>query len=63
MFTMVDNRSIKVKVLKETSKTVTIRMTTLNRKMPVPRKEFEKRVEDGLYEVIGGYDADDEEEK
>ena len=49
--------------MKETSKTVTIRMTTLNRKMPVPRKEFEKRVEDGLYEVIGGYDADDEEEK
>ncbi|HKK79245.1 MAG TPA: hypothetical protein VJ933_06430 [Phaeodactylibacter sp.] len=58
---MVDNRSIKVKVLKETSKTVTIRMTTLNRKMPVPRKEFEKRVEDGLYEVIGGYDTEEED--
>lgn len=58
---MVDNRSIKVQVLKETSKTVTIRMTTLNRKMPVPRKEFEKRVEDGLYEVVGGYDTEEEE--
>ena len=45
-------QSIKVEVVKETSKTVTIRMPMLNRKMPVPRKEFEQRVESGLYEVI-----------
>jgi hypothetical protein len=29
--------------------------------MPVPRKEFEKRVKDGLYEVIGGYEVEAEE--
>ena len=52
------NRSIRVKILKETSKTVTIRFMTLNRKMPVPRKEFEKRVEDGLYEVVGDYEME-----
>mgnify|MGYP006267952277 CR=1 FL=1 len=57
---MID-RSIKVKVLKETSKTVTIRLTNLNRKMPVPRQEFEKRVKNGLYEVVGGYDLETEE--
>ena len=52
------NRSIRVKILKETSKTVTIRFMTLNRKMPVPRKEFEKRVEDALYEVVGDYELE-----
>jgi hypothetical protein len=58
---MVDNRSIKVKVLKETSKTVTIHMASLNRKMPVPRQEFEKRVENGLYEVIGDHGTEEED--
>ncbi len=46
------NRSIKVKIIKETSSTVTIKLMSLNRKMPVPRAEFEKRVESGMYEVI-----------
>ena len=46
-------RSIKVQVIKETSSTVTIKMISLNRKMPVPKEEFEKRVKQGLYEVIG----------
>lgn len=50
------DRSIRVKVLKETSKTVTIQLIPLNRKMPVPRKDFEKRVETGLYEIVGGYE-------
>ncbi|MCO6476153.1 MAG: hypothetical protein J5I94_05990 [Phaeodactylibacter sp.] len=54
------NRSIRVKVLKETSKTVTVRFMTLNRKMPVPRKEFEKRVQNGLYEVVGGYELEED---
>lgn len=56
-------KSIKVKVVKETSKTVTINMPTLNRKMPVPRKEFEKRVENGLYEVIGDFEKKEEGEE
>jgi hypothetical protein len=55
-------KSIKVEVVKETSKTVTILMPTLNRKMPVPRKDFEKRVESGLYEVVGGTEEEEEEE-
>lgn len=54
------NRSIRVKILKETSKTVTIRFMTLNRKMPVPRKDFEKRVENGLYEVVGDYELEED---
>lgn len=51
-------RSIKVKVVKETSSTVTIKLMSLNRKMPVPREDFEKRVKQGLYEVVGGEDVD-----
>ena len=46
------HRSIKVKVITETSSTITVHIMSLNRKMPVPRKEFEKRVESGLYEVV-----------
>ncbi len=45
-------RSIKVKVLKETDKTVTVKFIALNRKMPVSKREFEERVASGLYDVI-----------
>ncbi|MDX1667536.1 MAG: hypothetical protein R3350_09915 [Saprospiraceae bacterium] len=44
--------SIKIKVVKENNSTVTVHFMTLNRKMPVPRKDFEERVESGLYEVV-----------
>ena len=44
--------SLKVKVVKETPKRVTLHFPALNRKMPVPREEFEKRVEDGTYDVV-----------
>jgi hypothetical protein len=50
-------RSIKIKVVKETAKTVTIQFLSLNRKMPVPRKDFEKRVETGLYEIVNEEEA------
>lgn len=53
-------RSIKVKVIKETSSTVTIKMISLNRKMPVPKEDFEKRVKQGLYEVVSQPDASEE---
>ena len=46
------NRSIDVEVVKETSKTVTIKFLSLNRKMPVPKAEFEKRVQNKLYNVV-----------
>lgn len=45
-------RSIKVKVLKESPSTVTIRFMSSNSRMPVNKNEFEKRVKDGVYEVI-----------
>ena len=45
-------RTIKVEVVKQTSSTVTIKMISLNRNMPVPKEEFEKRVKQGLYEVV-----------
>jgi hypothetical protein len=35
-------------------------MMSLNRKMPVPREDFEKRVKQGLYEVVGGMDTEAE---
>ncbi len=54
-------RSIKVKIVKETSSTVTIKFLSLNRKMPVPRKEFEQRVEDGTYEVINPTVSEDKD--
>lgn len=46
------HRSIKVKVLKETKSKVTIKFMSLNRKMPVPKEEFEARVEEGVYDVV-----------
>lgn len=46
------SRSIKVRIIKETSNTVTVYMVGLNRKMPVPKAEFDERVESGLYEVV-----------
>jgi len=45
-------RSIKVKVIKETTKSVTIEMVSLNRKMPVPKAIFDERVENGEYTVL-----------
>ena len=45
-------RAIKVKVLKESPSTITIRFVSSNSRMPVNKDEFEKRVKDGVYEVI-----------
>ncbi|MCB0570330.1 MAG: hypothetical protein KDC66_11225 [Phaeodactylibacter sp.] len=55
-------RSIKVKVLRETSRTVTIKLVTLNRRMPVSRSDFEQRVKDGEYEVVGSHEMADSEQ-
>ena len=49
---MTPNRSIKVKVLKETSRKVTIQMMSLNRSMPVPKEDFDARVKSGFYEIV-----------
>jgi len=46
-------RSIKVKVVKETSKSVTVEILSLNRKMPVPKAIFEERVENVIDEQNG----------
>lgn len=54
-------RSIKVKIIKETSSTVTVKFVSLNRKMPVPRPEFEERVKTGVYEVIQPKVTEDKE--
>ena len=45
--------SMKVKVVKETSKRITLYFPTLNRNMPVSREDFEKRIESGEYQLIG----------
>lgn len=45
-------RSIKVKVIKETKSRVTLHFLGLNRKMPVGKDDFNKRVENGLYKVV-----------
>lgn len=44
--------SMKVKVIKENANRVTIKLIMANAKMPVSRDEFEKRVKDGVYEVV-----------
>ena len=46
------DRSLKVKVLKETKNRVTLHFVALNRKMPVSREEFEHRVERGMYQIV-----------
>ena len=46
------HRSIKVKIVKENASTVTLRMISLNRNMPVKKVDFEKRVKQGVYEVV-----------
>ena len=46
------HNQIKIKVVKENAKTVTIKMISSNRSMPVPRPEFEKRVEQGIYVIV-----------
>ena len=45
-------RAIKVKVEKENAKKVTLRFLSSNSRMPVTKEDFEKRVKDGMYEVI-----------
>ena len=45
--------SMKVKVIKENANRVTIKLILANTKMPVSRDEFEQRVKDGVYEVVG----------
>ncbi len=45
-------RVIKVRVVKETSSKVTLYFPSLNRKMPISKKDFEARVKDGTYEII-----------
>lgn len=44
--------SMKVRVIKENANRVTIKLIMANSKMPVSREEFEKRVKDGVYEVV-----------
>lgn len=51
-------RSIKVRVVKKGPHRVVVHFIALNRKMPVPIKEFEERVEKGEYEIVGGYDKE-----
>lgn len=46
-------RTIQVQVLNETNSRVTIKFLSSNSKMPVMRDAFEKRVKDGIYEVVG----------
>lgn len=46
------DRSIKIRKIKETKSRVTIHLVSVNRKMHVPKKDYKKRVETGLYEVV-----------
>ena len=51
-------RSIKVRVVKKGPHRVVLQFASLNRKMPVPIKDFEERVAKGVYEVIGSYEKE-----
>jgi hypothetical protein len=45
-------RSINIRVLKEDKNYVTIKLTSANSKMRVSKKEYEKRLENGLYALV-----------
>ena len=51
-------RSIKVRVIKKGAHRVVLYFSSLNRKMPVPIKDFEERVAKGLYIVVGSEESD-----
>ena len=51
-------RSIKIRVLKESSRKVTIHLVSTNRKMLVPKDKFIKNVKSGLYEITNDYEVD-----
>lgn len=44
---------IDIKVVKETSTKVTIKLISANRNMVVPKAEFEQRLKDGTYNLKG----------
>ncbi|MEM1328112.1 MAG: hypothetical protein AAGI23_19295 [Bacteroidota bacterium] len=46
------NRSINVKIEKFNSGTVTIKLMSLNRSMPVKRDKFMQEVKNGTYNVV-----------
>ncbi len=57
-------RSIKVRKIKETKSRVTIHLMTVNRKMHVAKKDYNARVESGLYDVVNAEpDPEEQEEK
>lgn len=56
-------RSIKVRKIKETKSRVTIHLMTVNRKMHVAKKDYNARVESGLYEVVNAEPEEEEEEE
>lgn len=41
-----------MRVIKESANKVTLHFLTLNRQMPVPREDFERRVQNGEYLVV-----------
>lgn len=45
-------QSMKVRIVKETKTKVTLHFITLNRSMPISKKDFKERVENGTYEVV-----------
>lgn len=46
------HKSIKVRIIKETTNRVTLRFMSTNSQMSVLRDEFEKRVNEGTYNVL-----------
>ena len=57
------HRAIKVKIVKESKEKLTILMLATNRAMPVKRVDFEERIEEGLYELVGPPSAIDSPEE
>ena len=46
------NRTIKVRVVKQTPRFVTIKLMSANSRMPLPKDEFHKRLNQGVYDVV-----------
>ncbi|MEM0991883.1 MAG: hypothetical protein AAGI49_02560 [Bacteroidota bacterium] len=48
---MID-RSIKIRILKHTSSTVTVKLMSANRKMRMPKANFLSHLEQGTYNIL-----------
>lgn len=53
------NRTIRVKIIKSNTSTVTVRLLSLNRDMPVKKDEFQRNLDNGTYQLVNPEDLEE----